>query len=56
MGLTESIPPVQIPGIDLFGHVIQGAVIPVGDNGPAAPFELFQVIDHPAPEEGAAVF
>ena len=46
-----SIPAKQIPGIYLFGHISQLAVISVGNNHLRHGLELSQVIHHPAAKE-----
>ena len=46
----------DVAGIDLIGHVIEGAVIAVGDDGIGLGLEEGEVVDHTAAEEGDAVF
>ena len=45
------IPAEQVSCIHLPHHIVQAAVIPVGDDGLAHLLELLQVIDHPAAKE-----
>ena len=47
-----SVPAEQVPGVDLFLHVVQAAVVAVGDDGLAPRLEGVQIVDHPAAEEG----
>lgn len=51
-----SIPSEQVPGIYLLLHIIQHTVVTIGNDGIAHLFELFQIIDHQAAEEGSAIF
>lgn len=51
-----SIPPENIPCKDLSFHIIQASIIAVGNDAAGMRFELIQIIDDPAPEEGFAVF
>ena len=46
----------QVPGIYLCPYVIQAMVIPVCQNAVTFFLESVQVINHPAAEEGTAIF
>ena len=50
------VPPENIPRINLFLHIIQTSIIPVGNDGMALALESIQVIHHLAAEERAAIF
>ena len=50
------IPLENISGVDLFLHIVQAAVVAVGDDGLAQSLEFGQIIDHQAAEESAALF
>ena len=47
--------PEQIPCIHLVGHIVQAAVIAVGDDGLAHGLEAANVINNQTAEEGLAV-
>ena len=50
-----SISPEQVSGIDLFLYVVQDGIVAVCDDAAAHFFELFDVVDDLAAEEGGAV-
>ena len=51
-----SISSEYIPRINLFLHIIQTSIIPIGNDGMALALESIQVIHHLAAEERAAIF
>ena len=51
-----SISPKNVPRINLFLHIIQASIIPVGNDGMALALESIQIIHHFAAEERAAIF
>ena len=44
----------QVAGIDLLLHIVQAAIVAVGNNGLAALLELVQIVDNLAAKEGSA--
>lgn len=46
----------EIAGVDLLLHIVQAAVIAVGNDAAGHLFEFLQVVDNFAAEEGVAVF
>ena len=55
-GIFSSVPPENIPRINLLFHIVEARFVAVGDDHVATALELLQVVDHKAAEEGAAVF
>ena len=53
--IQESVSPENIPGIDLLPHIVQTAVVPVGDNGFRLLLEPLQTVHHPRTEESRPV-
>ena len=53
--IVISVPPENIPRINLILHVIKARVITVGDDGVALALELIQIVDYTAAEECATV-
>ncbi len=49
------IPLEQIPRVHLFPHIIQAAVIPVGNNRLALLLKPLQIIHNPASEKRASI-
>lgn len=45
----------QVAGIDLLLHIVQAAIVAVGNNGLAALLELVQIVDNLAAKEGSAI-
>ena len=45
--IQESVSPENIPGIDLLPHIVQTAVVPVGDDGFRLLLEPLQTVHHP---------
>ena len=52
----ELVSSEQITSVDFIFYVVQRAVITVGNNGIAHLFELLQVVDNFASEEGRTIF
>lgn len=50
-----SIPPEQIPRVHFLLHIVEVAVVPVGDDRLALRLELRQIVDHTAAEERRSV-
>lgn len=49
------IPPEHIPRINLLRHIIQTAIIPVGNNRMAHRLKLLQIIYHPTAKESGPI-
>lgn len=56
MGNSQLVALEDVAGIDFVSHIVEDGIVAVGDDGLGEEFELGEVVNNEAAEEGATIW